>query len=250
MAERQAVTTEQAFDYAALDTGTRDFLQDRAARIHQLARLTAQSIVQIGQWLSEAREQVGHGQFLGWIGREFAWNKRTAQRFMNVYARIKSDKLSHLDIDVSALCLIAAPKVPEPVRDEVLERALNGHVSHAEARAIVEEHRRMSLDTPMLPSPAAARAEAVRTGMHVPDNRGIYQPPITREEERLVRADRDKVEPPDDFLTWFAETGAAPAGQLMQMIRRRHWERRYLTHRAAIRRVAQWWNDLAKEVAK
>lgn len=41
--------------------------------------------------------------------REFAWTDRHARRFINV-SRVKFDTVSNLDIDVSALYLIAAPK--------------------------------------------------------------------------------------------------------------------------------------------
>jgi hypothetical protein len=42
---------------------------------------------------------------------------------MQVYEACKSGTVHDLDIDVSALYLIAAPKTPEPVRKEIIERA-------------------------------------------------------------------------------------------------------------------------------
>jgi hypothetical protein len=53
------------------------------------------------------------------IDAEFGWTRMTANRFMNVYEQFKSNNLLHLDIDVSALYLIAAPSTPPPVRLEV-----------------------------------------------------------------------------------------------------------------------------------
>jgi hypothetical protein len=55
-------------------------------------------------------------EFLGWIDCEFAWKQRSAYRFMDVYENVKLANLASIDIDVSSLYLIAAPKTPEPVR--------------------------------------------------------------------------------------------------------------------------------------
>jgi hypothetical protein len=114
-------------------------VRERAERIHNLARMTAAGIVQIGQFLTEVKERLKHGKFLEWIEREFGWVERSAQRFMGVYQHVKCDKLSDLEIDVSALYLIAAPKTPEPVRAAIICRAENGEtITHAGARAMVK----------------------------------------------------------------------------------------------------------------
>jgi hypothetical protein len=84
------------------------------------------------------------GQFLRWIEREFAWSEWTARRFMLVHEHVKSSKLHDLEIDVSALYLIAAPAKapatsrplrhqPHPARQRRLEQPLEafdplGHV--------------------------------------------------------------------------------------------------------------------------
>jgi hypothetical protein len=49
---------------------------------------------------------------LDWIDKEFAWTDRHAHRFVEVHARFKTDNLSNLEIDVSALYLIAKPSTP------------------------------------------------------------------------------------------------------------------------------------------
>jgi hypothetical protein len=127
------------FDYEALDTETRRFVLERTERIHNLARMTATGIVQIGQYLSEVKARLGHGKFLDWIKKEFGWAERSARRFMEVHEAFKSANLADMQIDVSALYLIAAPKTPEPVRTEVIRRAENGEpATHAGTRALVE----------------------------------------------------------------------------------------------------------------
>ena len=93
------------FDYKGLDASARGFVLERAESIHQLARRTAQGIVQIGQYLTEVRDRLGHGNFLPWVEQEFAWTRHTAERFMNVYDQFKLRNLRNLEIDVSALYL-------------------------------------------------------------------------------------------------------------------------------------------------
>lgn len=127
------------FNYSSLEPETRQFLLERTERIHNLARMTAAGIVQIGQYLTEVKERLGHGRFLEWIEKEFAWTDRHARRFISVYEHVKSDNLSDLQIDVSALYLIAAPSMPEPVRRAVVGRAENGEiVTHTGTRALVQ----------------------------------------------------------------------------------------------------------------
>jgi hypothetical protein len=125
------------FDYAALDAEKRQMMEERAARVHQLARKTAAAIVEIGKCLSEVKARLKHGEFLDWIEREFGWDARTARNFMTVHERFKTANFANLEIDVSALYLIARPSTPEPVRAEVMRRAQNGEsVSKASARAL------------------------------------------------------------------------------------------------------------------
>jgi hypothetical protein len=69
------------------------------------------------------KERLPHGQFLPWIEREFGWKQRTAYNFINVYENVKLANFANIDIDVSALYLIAAPSTPEPVRQQVITRA-------------------------------------------------------------------------------------------------------------------------------
>jgi hypothetical protein len=135
-----AEVEQLVFDYAELEPVTRRFVQDREEQIHNLARMTATSIRLIGKCLTEVKERLEHGQFLRWIGHCFAWKRTTAWAFMNVYDRFKCSNFEQMDIDVSALYLIAAPKTPEPVRNDVIRRAENGEkITHQGVRALVQE---------------------------------------------------------------------------------------------------------------
>jgi len=56
-----------------------------------------------------------------------------------VYRAFQSENFSDLDIDVSALYLIAKPSIPEPVRAQIVTRAENGEkVTYSGARALVQ----------------------------------------------------------------------------------------------------------------
>jgi hypothetical protein len=129
------------FDYRKLSPNDSGFLAERAQHIREAAKRTAQGIVLIGQWLGEAKGRLKHGQWLPWLQTEFGWSENTARRFMQVYELVKSSKLVDLEIDVSALYLIAAPKTPQPVRAAIIERAQTGEpISYAKATAIAENH--------------------------------------------------------------------------------------------------------------
>jgi hypothetical protein len=115
------------------------------AAIRQLGKQTIENIVEIGRRLAECKGLVGHKNWGCWLDREFGWSDRAAQRFMRVHElAAKSDKLSDLDLPVSALYLLAAPSTPAPVCDEILERAKTGRVKHAEVKREIAEAKRVS----------------------------------------------------------------------------------------------------------
>jgi len=235
-----------AFDYGSLDKSTREFVQERAAQIHQAARATAAGIVKIGGWLTEVKERLGHGKFLDWIKREFAWKQDTARSFMHVFEMLKNRNFRDLEIDVSALYLIAAPRTPEPVRTEVIHRLEMGEqIKHSTVKVVVSEYNKTG-DAPKavaklfdavreaqqkeivqrreLPSPAEARKTAIATGMHTLDRNGVYQPPMTVEAQADYRADWKRVGPIADFIRW-ASSSPDRAQALVELVKARHWAR-------------------------
>jgi hypothetical protein len=130
------------FDYAALDKKTRTAVQKRTAEIQELMKRTAQGIFDIGTKLIEVKELLGYGEFGNWLEHEFDWSEKTAQRFMAVATRFKSDKLSDLVMAPSALYLLAQASTPDSVVTSVLERAESGErVTRAEVKAAIAEAR-------------------------------------------------------------------------------------------------------------
>jgi hypothetical protein len=129
-------------------------LAGHVAAIRQLGKQTVENVIEIGRHLVECKGIVGHSHFGCWIDKEFGWAERTAQRYMSVYELAgKNDKLSEIDLPVSALYLLAAPSTPDAARDEILERAEAGEkILHAEVREKVA--RAKSTDTKVRKQPA------------------------------------------------------------------------------------------------
>jgi hypothetical protein len=84
---------------------------------------------------------LNHGQWKSWLLEEFSWTDRTAQRFMSVTNRFKSDTVSDLAIDPSALYLLASKKTPEPLVEGFLEMAKAGKVvTQQMVKSAIAEH--------------------------------------------------------------------------------------------------------------
>jgi hypothetical protein len=119
------------------------FLVERASAIRVLGKRVARDIVEIGRLLAECQDRVGHGGWLEWLEREFGWTDRTALNFMRVHAMAaKSEKISDLPIDASALYLLAQPSTANDIREDVLERAEAGQkITHKEVARLIDEAR-------------------------------------------------------------------------------------------------------------
>jgi len=143
------VNTEEGFDYAVLSQEVRILVQSKTSELKSLIRRNAQDIVDIGQKLTEVKEQLGYGNFRIWLNAEFDWSVRTANRFMQVATQFKSANLAHLNIAVSALYLLAQPSTPEKARKEVLELAKEcENITYAKAKAVVNHYQEQAQPQP------------------------------------------------------------------------------------------------------
>ena len=118
----------KSFDYSSLDDETFSFVHSRVVEIRKLFKRAAKDIIDIGTYLVEVKDKLGHGNFYNWLETEFNWSSRTANRFMSVAQKFqaKKDRLSALDILPSALYVLASPSTPEEAVDETIERASQG----------------------------------------------------------------------------------------------------------------------------
>ncbi|MUG96556.1 DUF3102 domain-containing protein [Scytonema sp. UIC 10036] len=136
---QQLLTQEKDFDYAVLSPQVRILVQSKTSELKSLMRRSAQDLIDIGQKLTEVKEQLGHGNFGVWLKAEFDWSVRTAGRFMQVATQFKSAELANLNIAVSALYLLAEPSTPQKARQQALELAKKGeNITFNKAKAIVK----------------------------------------------------------------------------------------------------------------
>ncbi|ESY03242.1 hypothetical protein X753_24085 [Mesorhizobium sp. LNJC399B00] len=113
-----------AFNYFGLNDVDTIAVREAATRIKLRMRRTVEDIIGIGLDLIDIKERVGHGHFMKWIKAEFKMSERSAQNFMGV-AEVYADKyasLADLKVTAEALYLLAAPKTPSEVRDEIDRR--------------------------------------------------------------------------------------------------------------------------------
>jgi hypothetical protein len=119
-------------------------LAENAEEIRKLGKRVVGDLIEIGRRLSEMKKICGHGNWLPWLQREFAWTDRHALNYMRMYElSLKSENFSDLGIPVSGLYLLAAPSTPPEAVDEVIECAKSGErQSHAEIKGKIEKIKR------------------------------------------------------------------------------------------------------------
>jgi hypothetical protein len=83
--------TAPEFDYAQLDGETSEFVLKKVSEIRRLAEQTIANVVLIGRHLIEIKTRLGHGHWLPWLKKEFAWAPRTAQGFIQSYEYVSSN---------------------------------------------------------------------------------------------------------------------------------------------------------------
>ncbi|MEH2178725.1 DUF3102 domain-containing protein [Nostoc sp.] len=154
------------FDYEILNSEQRIVIQQRTGEIKERLRRSAQDIWEIGQKLADVRSRLKHGQFETWLKAEFGWSRRTAYNFINVYeAFAERANFAQIDIATSALYLLAAPSTPENVREEILQRAMEGEtLTHKSIRQVIEEEKSQSTSaaaSPEPPQPLTSKPEIV-----------------------------------------------------------------------------------------
>lgn len=224
-----------AFDYAVLDADTRMYVYEREQAIHRAARRSAKDIVEIGQLLTEAKDKLKHGQFRKWIDKCFGWSYEHAVNFMRVYQHFKNVNFTDLIIDISALFVIAAPRASQPVREEVIRRAEAGEkITYGVAKQVLEEEKKKLRER--LPSPAKARESAIETGKHTLDYTGIYQPPMTVEDQERRREERQRITALLELTRW-AEVEHDPA-ELLDIADRLNYQPQLRS--VSLNRVIEW----------
>ena len=104
------------------------------SELHAIFKRGTEDVIQIGRLLRSAKKEVGHGEFLPWLEKEFSLSDKSAERYMaahkfitRVAARLlKSDKLSNLKLRPSALY-------------ELVEMHSRGAVTDADIEVVLKE---------------------------------------------------------------------------------------------------------------
>ena len=111
-------------------------------------RRTVQNIVGIGEKLTEVKAQLGYGNFTKWLEHEFEWQERSARNFMRVAEVFKTANFADLDFAASALYLLAAPSIPEQVRETAMTLASQGEtITYSKAKNIINEYKQSQQDS-------------------------------------------------------------------------------------------------------
>jgi hypothetical protein len=131
------------FDYSPLDIAVAKKVQSPAETFRKQVRSTLESAIQIGKELLAVKETLPHGQFLPWLKAEFGWAERTATNFIAVADQFgKSAIIADLPIQPTAAYLLAAPAVPDEVREAAIEKAKAGEQITVTAKEIVTEAKK------------------------------------------------------------------------------------------------------------
>lgn len=139
----------QSFEYTLLNEETKIIIEKRTLEIKNLMRLTAENIIDIGQKLTEVKEQLEHGTFQIWLRTEFEWSEQTARQFMQVYRwseTIENKNFVFSQLGTSALYLLAAPSTPPEARQEILNLVEIGEkITYTRAKVVVDRHKQTAL---------------------------------------------------------------------------------------------------------
>lgn len=127
-----------------------------------LKRETA-DVIKIGSLLAEAKGQVGHGNWLPWLEKEFAMSERSAERYIRAHEFAKSANVADLKLRVTALYLLSEGKFDSDETDAIFKAAETQWVGAQKAERIVAALK--SKSKPMLhasgnPTPEPPPADA------------------------------------------------------------------------------------------
>jgi hypothetical protein len=129
--------------YAGLPEETVHSLEQRARRIKGIV---AQSALEIGQELADARKEIQRykaGGFQAWVKAEVGITEQYAYQLIAVYEQFGESKIILLSrIGTTALLLLAASSVPQEARDAAIHLAESGQsITVQQARELIEGTR-------------------------------------------------------------------------------------------------------------
>ena len=155
------------FSYDNLSISERHTLQQAAQAIKENITTTIRAIWEIGQKLVEVRGRLEENVFGAWLQSEFEWSRRTAYHYINVYQafpQFDTENCRHLDIDISALYLLAAPSTSSELRSHFFARAKSGQrVRYKDVKASLQQAKVISISEDLQFEPEVISAESIVT---------------------------------------------------------------------------------------
>ena len=136
MGKSSAVLVDSEFfwnGYDELAAEDRVFVQQKTQEARAGFRKTLGDVVATGKALQAIKDRLPYGTWGGWLATEFAGSEAEAQGVMRI-ARQFGDLPAGAQISPSALALLAAPSVPQEVREEVIQMAMEEPVTVIETR--------------------------------------------------------------------------------------------------------------------
>lgn len=132
------INDKNLFDYASLDEETSNFVLNKTKEIKRLARRAVEDSINIGLYLTEIKEKLGHGNYIKWLKFEFSeFQPSHAATLMRTAERFKDVNFTSLNIVPSALYELSRSNVPDSAVEEVLNRARKGEkISNKIAKAV------------------------------------------------------------------------------------------------------------------
>ena len=146
--------------------------------LHRALKTETADIIKIGGLLLEAKERVGHGEWLPWLRKELSMSERTAQRYMKAYEFVSAKNVTVTDFKLSPKALYrlsedaywADDYARETATDAVLKEAVTQWVGYDRANEIIDETRAKAkareeaMDRAMCDDMEAAKRQAVENG--------------------------------------------------------------------------------------
>lgn len=121
----------------------RAFCERAADGIQKCVSEMDKQVVEIGQYLTDVKSRLKHGEFYRWLECYFPWSTSTVNRWMTTARKFGSVKqLNRMSFGATAMALLSQGNTPDAAFDEALERARKGEViTYATARDIIAKHR-------------------------------------------------------------------------------------------------------------
>lgn len=119
-----------------------EYLDQTKGEIRGYSRLVVTGIINIGKKLAEAKAQVGHGKYQKFVREQLGFTDSAVLRFVQSFEFSKTPTLVDLEsvqIDASALYLLAAPSIPDEVRRAALKEGGDRGNSHAEVQKLIAD---------------------------------------------------------------------------------------------------------------